>query len=495
MKYWKPIVLFLVSMVVIVAIAQIPFASSLKPKAAPSNVQSNAPSDTVRQGSIEGLTTQYSESCLSPDQSNRPVWECYEIPTDGPAYQSVTVQHESGEKYQVLTFQADPTNPDSQIKFRFTPTRSGTWSFSTGGSLTINAERPAYAKGFVSAQGSQWIRSATGEAFVPQFVMYDKADLDAGLDEFVDGHGFDGFHIINLRDLLENPAYFEAVVLKTYRRGGMTHFWLWGDEMRNLTPDTYGVDVDRLYREIAARLAPIPGWTLGYGFDLFEWATATEIEQFRAQLRENCSYYHLIGARGHKNQYREISPNLDYVSWEWHNPDYQDYRDHIDEANQKPVFSEDRFRVRVSNQPKDYSPTQTRQGLWHSAMAGGVANIWGHQAGEAFSDPYPNKTALKTYSQFISATFNANMTPDNDLINTEGYCLRDADQLAICYAEQPTAIQLNLSKLAAPLKIIAVDTQAAYTEIDLASAGPSFEWQPPYASDWALRISAVENGA
>jgi hypothetical protein len=475
MKYWKPIVLFLIGIAAVVAIAQLPFvASSSQPKAG----------QPARQGSLEGLASQYSESCLSPDQSNRPVWECYDILAEGAPHQAVTVQHESGKKYQVLTFQ-----DNQQTKFRFTPTQLGTWSFSTGGTITINAERPTYAKGFVTAQGNQWVRSATGEAFVPQYVMYDKADLDAGLDEFIEGHGFSGFHIINLRDLVENPAYFEAVVLKTYRRGGATHFWLWGDEQRNLTPDTYGVDVDLLYREIAARLAPIPGWTLGYGFDLFEWASASEIEQFRARLRDDCSYHHLIGARGHKNEYREISPNLDYVSWEWHQPRYQDYRDHIDQASQKPVFSEDRFRIRESSdQPKDYNLEQTRRGLWHSAMAGGVANIWGHQPqGQEYSAPYPNKVALKTYSQFIGA-FNVNMVPDNDLISSGGYCLRDRDQLALCYSEQPDIVRLNLNKITLPLKIIAVDTQTAYQEIEVASSGPSAEWQPPYASDWALQI-------
>lgn len=489
MKYWKPIVLFSISIGIAIAISQAypTFSSKLK----------NAQSEIVRQGSLVGLTSHYSESCLSPDQQNRPTWECYEIPIASSTgsslpHQTVSIQHESGEQYQVLTFQ-----DDQRTKFRFTPTQQGIWFFSTGGQITINADRAAYAKGFVTTKGNQWIRSATGKAFVPQFVMYDKADLDTGLDEFIDGHGFDGFHIVNLRDLMKNPAYFEAVVLKTYRRGGITHFWLWGDESRKLTPSSYDVDVELLYREIAARLAPIPGWTLGYGFDLFEWATAKEIEEFRVQLRERCSYYHLIGARGYTNEYRDISPNLDYVSWEWHHPTYQDYQDHLAKANQRPTFSEDRFRIWGSNHPRDYDSTQTRQGLWHSAMAGGVANIWGHQPeGEEFSAPYPNKAALRTYNQFMGSTFNGDMVTDNTLISTGGYCLRDTDKLAICYVEQskkPATVRLNLEKITAPLKLIAVDTQAAYAEVEIeeTSGAPTVEWQPPYASDWAFCISAA----
>ncbi|MGB7085955.1 MAG: hypothetical protein WBD47_10400, partial [Phormidesmis sp.] len=423
MKYWKLLALCLLGIVAAVAIA------NLRPLLYPTPDVSKA------------LAAQFSEGCLLPEQAARPVWECYEISLDEPAHKAVIVKHEGGTEFQVLTFQEN-----GQTKFRFTPTEQGVWSFSTGGEISINADRPAYAKGFVGAQGSKWIREATGEAFVPQFVMYDKPDLDVGLDEFVENHGFTGFHITNLRDFLENPSYFEAVVLKTYRRGGATHFWIWGDESRRETPTSYGVDADLLYTEIAARLAPLPGWSVGYGFDLFEWASDEEIEQFRSKLREGCSYYHMVGGRGHKNKYQEISSNLDYASWEWHQPDYQDYRDHLSEADGRPAFSEDRFRIRVPSRypEKDYDFELTRRGLWHSAMAGGVANIWGYKPEDKeFSEPYSNREAIATYSRFIDDTFSVQMEPDNDLID-QGYCLRDRANSAICYVEQAQSVTLNL---------------------------------------------------
>jgi len=457
------------------------------------------------------LASPYSESCLTPTQANRPTWECYEISVDSPEHQTVMVRHtESGEQYRVLTFLSD-----DQAKFRFTPTRKGLWTFSTGGQIDINAERGRYAKGFVAAEGSKWIRSATGEAFVPQFVMYNKPDLEAGLEEFVDGHGFTGFHIRTLRDFLDNPDYFEAAVLKTYRRGGTTHFWIWGDEQRNTTPSTYGVDVDRLYTEIAARLGPLPGWTLGFGFDLFEWTSAEELEDFRDLLRSKCDYAHMIGGRGHKNEYREISTQLDYASWEWHHPSYQDYREHLVQANlpqanrekadpplanyERPVFSEDRFRIQVPDTPQHYTAEETIRGLWHSAMAGGIANIWGHRPeGQIFSEPYPNKAAIRTYSEFISAHFNVDMEPDNSLID-QGYCLRARDKAAICYSQMPETVRFDLSKLATPVQsMIAIDAQASETkadetkaddkEIEIPLSGSVLEWQPPYRTDWAFWI-------
>jgi hypothetical protein len=431
------------------------------------------------------LNTEFSEHCLSPENSQRPVWECYEIVTVGSAEQEVLIQHESGEQHRVLTFE-----DQGQTKFRFTPTQRGVWTFSTGERIEINAERPEYAKGFVAAEGSKWTRTATGEAFVPQFLMYDKPDLDEGLEEFVDGHGFTGFHITNLRDFMTNPSYFEAVVLKTYRRGGATHFWIWGDDDRGQTPETYGVDVSYLYTEIAARLAPIPGWTVGYGFDLWEWTTANEIEEFRNTLQTLSSYRHMVGGRGYKNQYQDISPNLDYASWEWHRPSYDDYRNHLEEANGRPAFSEDRFRIRTPSRypEKDYDPALTLRGLWNSALAGGVANIWGHQPeGEQFSEPYPNKDAIKTYSHFIEATFTLGMQPDPGF-TSNGHCLRDDQAIAICYAEETDEVTLDVSEIEAPIRLVAVDTQSAYQEIDVPASGQAVNWSAPYLSDWAFCI-------
>ncbi|MEO1622191.1 MAG: hypothetical protein AAFU53_14320 [Cyanobacteria bacterium J06632_3] len=433
----------------------------------------------------DALASQPTETCLSPSQETRPVWECYEISVALQPHETVEIEHESGEQHRVLTF-----SDNGETKFRFTPSQTGTWRFSTGDTLTINAERPDYAKGFMIAQGNKWARSATGKAFVPQFVMYDKPDLEAGLDEFVEGHGFTGFHITNLRDFLDNPAYFEAAILKTYRRGGATHFWIWGDASRNQSPGRYDVDVAQLYTEIAARLLPLPGWSVGYGFDLFEWASAEELEDFQARMHAASSYRHMMSGRGHKNQYREISSNLDYASWEWHQPSYEDYREHLERANGRPAFSEDRFRIRVPSRypEKDYNPDLTIDGLWDSAIAGGIANIWGHQPKDKqFSEPYPNKAAIKTYSTFIDKTFTASMEPDNSLISS-GHCLRDQASAAICYAKNTNTVELNLNRFGNGVSAIAVNTQAPYSEVNLTITPTNNNIQLPQTSTWAFHI-------
>jgi hypothetical protein len=432
------------------------------------------------------LSTPYTETCLDPTAEYRPTWECYDISVSLPAGDEVVIGHNEGDQHRVLTF-----SDNGQTKFRFTPTKSGLWIFSTGGKLEIQAERPTYAKGFVAAGANQkWLRTATGEAFVPQFVMYDQADLDQGVEEFVEGHGFTGLHIQNLRDFTKNPSYFEAAVLKTYRQGGVTHFWIWGDESRQQTPDTYGVDVEQLYKDIAARLAPIPGWTYSYGFDLFEWTNAEELETFRSRMSTYTTYTHLFGARGHTQSYEAISPNLDYVAWEWRRPVYQDYRNHLEQANGRPVSSEDRFRIRTPSRypDKDYNPQMTRKGLWYSMMSGGVANIWGYRPlDKEFSQPYPNKSQIKTYSLFTDRFYGKELVPDNTLIES-GYCLKNGTVRAICYAEDTAKVNFNLTTLQTPLSIRAIDTQQPYEEIVLSLSNSDSVWVLPYVSDWAFAL-------
>lgn len=431
--------------------------------------------------------TQYEESCLSPASKLKPVWECYELTLENPTSEPITIRHTDGEIHQTLAFE-----DGDQSKFRFTPSQAGNWKFSTGGSIEISSERPAYAKGFVVANGINWTRSATGEAFVPQYLMYNQSDLDNGLQEFVVEHGFTGFHITNLRDFMRNFSYFEAIVLKTYRLGGVTHFWIWGDRSRLQTPLTYGLDADHLYKQIAARLGPLPGWTVGYGFDLFEWASADEVEDFQDYLQHATSYQHLVGGRGYKNAYRQISSNLGYASWEWHQPSLTDYKDHLKLANGRPAFSEDRFRVRQPTKypEKDYDFEKTRKGLWHSTLAGGVANIWGHKPkGRGYSEPYPNKEAIRTYRNTIDKYFKSGMSIEDQVVDG-GTCLGATSHL-LCYVENSGKVSFQKGALKGISEILVIDTKEAYREIRIDVRGQVIELTK--TSDWAILLIKSES--
>ncbi len=353
--------------------------------------------------------------------------ECYEFILQGEfnEHQPITFYHESGKTIKSLTFLES-----GLTKVRFTGTLAGQWKFENK-SLDVIQDSINQLNGFLESANQKWVYSGSGKAIVPQFIMYDGADIDHGINEFVKGHGFTGFHITNLREFEKNPAYFEEVVRKTYEVGGHTHFWIWGDEQRKLTPEYYEGDVDYLYKEILARLGPMPGWSVGYGFDLFEWVVAEDLDAWRASWHEISDYRHLMGGRGYKNEYKPISTNMDYVSWEWHRPSLADYKAHLLQASDKATFSEDRFRIRTpSKYPlKDYDEDDTVIGLWDSLIAGGVANIWGNRGdGAQYSIPYKNKKAIKKYSVVANELFTAD-AQSTQIVDVD--CLQSMSQV-IC---------------------------------------------------------------
>lgn len=422
-------------------------------------------------------------------------------------------------------------------KFRFTGTRTGLWTFTTNsadealngisGTVEIQPNPQPNLAGFVSNAGNRWIRTATGKAFVPQFVMFggphvyfdDAAQIDQAIQTFLVTHGFSGFHVpvfcrwfdINeaacsdINEEAPDPDLrtFEALELlitKSYNAGGTVHLWAWGDDSRGQNPKKWGINgaVDqRLQRYIAARLGPLPGWTMGYGFDLAEWVTAQELEQWHATMQQHLGWPHLLGARGPKNKLEQLTDVLDYVAYEQHQPDYEMYVKTLATSTNKAVFSEDRFRIRDEGMAKDYTMEETRRGLWHSTMAGGVANIWGNLIGAAGANegstnsaPYPNPEWIQNYARFFENRFFADMERCNALTN--GVCLkRPANAHFVFYREATSSIELDLSAMSGPQPAIAVDTRADYGEIDLGTLNAENQtWRAPYQSDWAIAVGA-----
>jgi hypothetical protein len=374
------------------------------------------------------------------------------------------------------------------------------------------------AIGFTTSAGNQWMHSATGRVFVPQFLMYPTPDqyynnpskIDNDIQTFFIEHGFNGFHTSvynrwfdidqDTYDQIDDPnpdiRTFEALELligKAYEANGTVHIWAWGDEERHQTPVRWGINGSedkRLQRYIAARLGPLPGWTMGYGFDLFEWTNGSQLSEWHDYLQSQMGWKHYLGARSSTNSLEQISEDMDYSSYEQHKPGYDKYVETIERRPQKPSFSEDRFRVRDEGRSKDYNMEQTRRGLWHSTMAGGVANIWGYLIGSPghHSIAYPNPEQIKTWAGFFNDRFQNNMQRANQL--TDGWCLKHADnQKYIFYKEDASSISLNLSEMNGSQPAVAVDTKSSYQEIVQGnlSAGDQV-WNAPYQSDWALAI-------
>jgi hypothetical protein len=247
----------------------------------------------------------------------------------------------------------------------------------------------------------------------------------------------------------------------------------------------------RLQRYIAARLGPLPGWTMGYGFDLWEWVSGEQLAEWHRHMHAHFGWPHMLGARASTNKLDQLTEALDYSSYEQHRPDYAMYVRTLERRPTKPSFSEDRFRIRKSRYPeKDYDMERTRRGLWHSAMAGGAANIWGYLLG-ANGDvgfPYPDPHAIRTYSMFFRSRFLADMIRDNEL--TDGVCLRTPDfkHFLLC-KEEAEAIRLDLTRMPGGQRAVAVDTRKPYREIELGNLDARrHEWKAPYKSDWAIAV-------
>jgi hypothetical protein len=265
----------------------------------------------------------------------------------------------------------------------------------------------------------------------------------------------------------------------------------------------------------------MPGWSMGYGFDLDEWAGANtqpgrQIEPWHDFILDQSGYDHLLGGRSdgpnigddpnndvldHTSD-RQYHVNLGYAGYEHWEPTYDVYRAAMATFDDKPIFSEDRFRIRRGGGGKDYTKEQTRQGLWLSTMAGGVANIWGNLSPDdnAGSSPYDNAEQLKTYGTFFfdNDRFRLGMTVDNDLTDADDhYVLRDGDELLVVYAEGTDEVAIDLSGFDVPLAVIAVDAMQAYEEIDLGQFDAArVTIDLPASGNWALAITPIpEPGA
>jgi hypothetical protein len=425
---------------------------------------------------------------------------------------------------------------------RFSGVLPGIWSFETQSDVPeldnirghIRITPDEQAPGHVSHIGNRWVRTGLQKGFCPQLVMYGSPlyisehldDIDRDIKLFLGKHGFTGFHVrvgcrwfdikkpscrLSLIDqLLNRPINpdirtfiaLEHFIQRVYQAGGHVHLWMWGDEERKQTPISYGGlngKVDRrLQRYIAARLGPLPGWTLGYGFDLHEWVVRDDLAAWHSYFSRHLGWPHLLGARNHRQSFQQIYPGLDYYSYEQHRPDYNTYAKTIGMSLHKPAFSEDRFRMGRSGwEYKDYNETMIRKGLWHSSISGGVANIWGNltdsncaNTGDCPSSPFNHPEWIKTNSLFFNRYFKHEFFKDVSFFNADTMVLHDPNfSKYMYYIENASMADLNLPKLEGEKNAVAVDTTQVYKEIPIGVAIQGMNtFKFPHQSDWAVAI-------
>ncbi|HJO92824.1 MAG TPA: cellulose binding domain-containing protein [Victivallales bacterium] len=435
---------------------------------------------------------------------------------------------------------------------RFTGTKIGEWTYFTtssdsdlngrAGKITVLAN-PGVA-GFMTEfehNGiAKWGRQGINEAFVPQYVMYydtpntyynNPSQIDDDIETFFGEHGFNGFHVymsarwFNMNsertpttDSNPDPKTFEALELlirKTHEAGGVVHIWMWGDmDGGDMSPTSLpggqnGYVDQRIQRYLCARLGALPGWSMGYGWDLQEWATASELNTWHNYMDDHLGWHHYLGGRSSRPSHpNQISENMDFSSYEQWKPTYDSSLENknrgyvfgIEEHKpSRPSFWSDRFRIRTSPKPKDYSELETRRGLYYSTMAGGAANIWGYciENGSRtyYSVPYPNKKWILTYSRVFGAMsavgnkhrFTKTMERDNSL--TDGYCLRDSNNFYVFYKEDTNSISMNLSSMSGSKKAVAINTLNNYEEIPLGIFTANNQvFNAPSNSDWIVVV-------
>ena len=77
-------------------------------------------------------------------------------------------------------------------------------------------------------------------------------------------------------------AALEAAASEWSERGGWMHLWMWGKgsdgDFTHLPGGYDKTQSKRLNRHIAARLGPVPGWSMGIGWDVEFWIDQTKLK-------------------------------------------------------------------------------------------------------------------------------------------------------------------------------------------------------------------------
>jgi hypothetical protein len=279
----------------------------------------------------------------------------------------------------------------------------------------------------------------------------DLGRMRVAVAEFNDDHGFNGGHIStigrgwfeissagSLRTAPAAPdvrtfAALEEAASAWSERGGWLHLWMWGKgdsgDFSRLPGGYNGARSRRINRYLAARLGPVPGWSLGIGWDVEFWADRKKIKWWLDDLVPQLGgWHHWIGHRysdsdigqgidpdpANKGNYlaRGMSWNSlrsgreQYAGWEHWSTETNDRA--IDAGlaavPDRPMMSEDRFRRRDNAWPqKDMRSDDDILSEIPRWATRGVAAIYGRliDSRDGGSDIWPNRAAIKAVIEMI----------------------------------------------------------------------------------------------
>jgi hypothetical protein len=457
----------------------------------------------------------------------------------------------TGEKYTTQMFYAG----NNSWKFRFTGTRKGMWSFSTSsqhekldsltGTVLVSPQTNPAIKGFLTHVGNKYAIMVKDKDHLQGYVyqvFMNQQDFEQQYEHNsrILGHP-DRAHLIPeyWRNTRENgfDIYFFAVFYSWFRmgalsisdfssaadpkldqpdlalfktleyaiqyanaKGGHMHIWAWGDNDRKQTPNHLsdgfrGERHRRLIRYIAARLGPLPGWSMNFGFDTIEMPNAKKDAAWWAEeMNRTMGWPHILTSRG---WYDENFGACSYAGfggfpYELETADkgpvnYEEIRQHMDSHRDKPSIYEERhtynrwqcWPVKVA-EPNRLNESGCRRLIWWETMAGGMGGFFGHfserfnqfgpfhQEGPCGYHPDSLKRAFRTHRDFWrNGRLKLDMSPDNSRVQVkEGYCLVNINKTHfVFYFEDVESVTIDLSKMPGRQPIIAVDTKEEYKEI------------------------------
>lgn len=241
--------------------------------------------------------------------------------------------------------------------------------------LSLTNFKSEIDRGHITHYNNKYMWSKTKRTFVPNYVMIDmlanqrengndndlslitEEDIDAFIFKFIIEHGFNGIHIPvygqwfhigdnkvkNIDKKIDQKTFdkLKLIINKVYETGGCTHIWLWGDAQReqtskSLSSGIMGAEEKYLLDEIHKQLNLLNGWTMGYGFDLWEWVEVHQLKAWHDYLWQKDGWKHLLGARASKNELNQIYEGLDYSGYEYHKPSYNELKTMINKRPSKP---------------------------------------------------------------------------------------------------------------------------------------------------------------
>jgi hypothetical protein len=285
----------------------------------------------------------------------------------------------------------------------------------------------------------------------------------------------------------ETFEMLESIINTARAKGVSVHIWMWGDEDRKWTQigldgGINGVVDQRIQRYICARLGPVPGWTISYGFDLQEWVTQAQVETWGNYMLARLGWPKMLMAR---TEGIFTTPDNLPVNSQDNRPSsgfYTNAETELARTPTRPTKYERRF---LYNRDNVWDMQTTRRAMWQFAIAGGATAHWGPLWGD--NTPYSNPEQMAAHRLFWKDRLLLDMTPDNDLTN--GWALADTNDHYVFYREGVASIDLDLSGASSSLPAVAIDTLLAYAEIDIGPLSATNQtWTAPYSSDWVVAV-------